>query len=217
MDKAALFQHFGEKKMIKSSALIFCCAVLLAGCASAPLPPMTELVADQTMPPPPPDKAQIIFLQPFKPLGGSHVTGIYEVKGAERNLLGALSSQTKMVRLVEPGQHLYMVNGFGGGFLRANVEAGKRYYVLSRFIAYVGYQLRPVRRTGPSDYNATIPDFRDWIALPSVVVTPSGTAWLVDNKAAFDKNYTNAWEAWLQRSDSQRAELTLNPEDAVPQ
>lgn len=210
------YQHKGMNKMVRCWASIVCCAVLLFGCASVPPPLFTEMATDQSTSPPPPDKAQIIFLQPFKPLGGHHLTGIYEVKGTERVLLGALSSQTKMVQLVEPGQHMYMVNGFGAGFLRAKVEAGKRYYVLSRFIAYVGYQLRPIRRTGPSDYNATIPVFRDWMTLPSVAVTSSGAAWFIEHQAALDKNYTNAWEAWLQRSDSQRAELTLNPEDAIP-
>lgn len=199
--------------------LVALCTVFLLGCETTPAPPMALPALNQTVATPPPDKAQIIFIQPFKPVfGEAHLTGLYEVKGEKKEMLGVLASQGRLVKLVEPGQHLFMTHGFGASLLRANVEAGKRYYVFSRFVAYVGYQLRPIRKTGPSDYNATIPEFRQWAALPLMELTTEGTGLYSRHlMAGVDKSYTYAWESWQRKTDAERAELTLNPDDNLLQ
>ena len=201
---------------------ILLCAALLVGCATAPPPPLfTVPAASQAVAPPPADKAQIIFLQPFKPVGGTADTALYEIRGTSRELLGFVSSKTRFVKLVEPGQHMYMaMGGFGAHFLQADVEAGKRYYVLSRFIAYVGYQLRPVLPSGPSDYSASIPQFGEWLRESTIVdSTPEGMAWYADwgakNQATIDKMQARGWETWQRKTLQERAELTLLPIDAV--
>jgi hypothetical protein len=201
---------------MKFASVLLLSAVLLAGCATVPPPPpFTAPVADQTLPPPPPDKAQIVFIQAFKPIGIEQFTGIFEVRDTDRELLGGLTSRSRFVKVVAPGPHLFMSNGFGASFLRANVEAGKRYYVLSRFVAYVGYQLRPMRRSGPSDYNITIPDFQTWASLPLVDATPAGANFFVTQQTMFDRNYSAGWNSWQRKTDAERSELTLNPEDGA--
>lgn len=206
---------------MKRIALALCGILLLAGCASAPEPAFTVEAADQNVPAPAADKAQIVFIQPFKPLGGNQVTGLFEAQGASgRTLLAATSSKSKAIVDVAPGQHLFMSNGFGTSFMRASVEAGKRYYVLVRFVAYVGYQMRPIRRNGPSDYNAGIAEFQDWLhSCPVVTGTPelATSAWFMTHPELIDKAQASAWESWARKAPEEQAELTLNPGDDIAQ
>lgn len=199
-------------------AWILLCLFLVAGCATEPPPPpLTVEVANQQIAQPPKDKAQIVFMQPFKPIGGgSHAIAIFEIKDSKKEMQALLSSRSKAIVLVEPGKHLFMSTGFGASFLKADVEAGKRYYVLSRFIAYVGYQLRPIRKTTVSDYNTTIPEFQEWLRACSIVTpTAEGLNWVSANRAMFDKVQTDAWGSWQRKNPEEHAQLTLNSDDDV--
>lgn len=195
-------------------AAVFCC-IVFAGCASVPSTTRTALSADQVISFPPPDQAQIIFIQPFKPLGGMAETPIFDITGGNAKLLNVLSSKGKVVVLVDPGQHMFMAGGMGVHVMSADVKAGKRYYVLSRFIAYVGYQLRPIRNAGTSEYGVNNPKFKAWIADTKVMgMTPAGAS-LYSNAAMVSKFKLEGMDKWKGLSQDEREQLTLNAGDYI--
>lgn len=191
------------------------CLFLLASCASGPLLQRTAPSADQVINAPPPGKAQIIFLQPFKPLGGMAETPVYDLTAGNARLLNVLSSKGKVVVLVDPGKHMFMAGGMGAQVMSANVEAGKRYYVLSRFIAYVGYQLRPIRSTGPSEYGVNNPKFREWRDETKVVDMTAAGKSLYSNAATIGKLQASGLDRWKRKSQGERDQLTLNAGDYI--
>lgn len=190
------------------------CLALISGCASTPPQRSTQL-ADQTLSPPPPDKAQIVFLQPFKPIGGNAETALYDITADKAELLNVLSSKGKLAVLVTPGRHMFMIFGMGLSELEADVDAGKRYYVVSRFRAYMGYQLRPIRAAGPSEFSVDNPQFGQWLTDTKFeTMSPSGQS-LYSNSATVTKWKASALDKWNRLSADERQQLTLNAGDAV--
>lgn len=169
-----------------------------------------------SLPPVPQDAAQIVFLKPS--IGFVTWAGILELREDRRQLLGVMGVKARLVTTVAPGKHRFMSYDQGGAthFLDAEVEAGKRYFVLVRFIYGAGNQLRPMRPNGQSDYDMTNPEFAEWLADSSQ--KPARAAQLrifrkKDEKVA--KAQTLGWERWLRKTDDERAQLTLRPEDGI--
>lgn len=187
----------------------------LGGCASEPVAPFFVEAPAQTLPPPPADQAQIVFLEPINSIQGHFPVGLYEVNGSTRTHLAITGSHSKAVLNFTPGRHMLMaVTGVKAHFLEANVEAGKRYYVLVRFVYGNGFQLRPVRTDGSSDYSILNKDFPNWISgTKQVVMTAEGEEGF--KRANIAKFHDEGWQTWMEKSPQQRAELTLNPTDAV--
>ncbi|OAI53421.1 hypothetical protein AYO46_03535 [Betaproteobacteria bacterium SCGC AG-212-J23] len=190
--------------------------LLLGACASPP--PFFTAAPDQIVPAPRADKAQIVFLNPSNSISGAFLAQLYEVKDGNREFLGALGPKTKMVVNVDAGSHLFMLNQAGlGQFVQANVDAGKRYYVMTRFIYGRGLQLRPVRPAG-GDPEFTIgnPRFREWVAESQLVTkTADADAFVEKYKDRIDEAYQRGWKEWEEKRPDQRAQLTLNPEDSI--
>jgi hypothetical protein len=112
-------------------------------------------------------------------------------------------------------------SNFGGGsahIMEADLVAGKRYYVLLRFIYANGMQLRPIRPTGPSDFAVTNKDFPEWVSITHFVdKTPAAdvrehTATI---DAALARSQADGLAEWAKKTPAQRAELTLNATDAI--
>jgi len=192
--------------------------VVLGGCASEP-PPKPRFVesASQTLAPPPPDQAQIVFVEPINAIQGLIPVGIFEVDGDKRSLLATTGAHSKAVVLFKPGHHLLMATQPGvGHYLDVNVEAGKRYYVLVRFIYANGFQLRPLRPAGSSDYTVQNKAFANWLAETRFVdKTPASDEYFERWKDRVAESQADGWKTWLAKTPQERAELTLNPEDAV--
>jgi hypothetical protein len=185
-------------------------------------PPVFVDAPSQVLEPPPMDKAQIVFLEPVNKVQGYFPVGIYELKGDQRTLLAVTGAQTRSVLLVEPGQHRFMSTNVltKVHFLDATVEAGKRYYVLVRFIYNEGFQLRPIRPEGNSDFSMKGADWPLWnTETPrNVVKAPLGDEQFGKEKVVkrIDKAYAKAVEAWGKKTEAERAELTLTAADAAP-
>jgi hypothetical protein len=210
--------------MLKRSLLIFLALSSISAVSLAAFdpPPVFVDAPSQELQPPPADKAQIVFLEPVNKVQGYFPVGIYELKGDQRTLLAITGAQTKTVLLVEPGQHRFMSTNIltKVHFLDATVEAGKRYYVLVRFIYNEGFQLRPIRPTGPSDFSMAGADWPTWVAGSprNVVKAPLGDEEFAKPKPVkrIDKAYAKAVEAWNKKTDAEKAELTMTPADAAP-
>ena len=199
-------------------SMLLAALVVVGGCASEPPKPQFVESANQTLSPPPPDKAQIVFLEPINSIQGLIPVGIFEIDGDSRTLLATTGAHSKVAVLFEPGRHFLMANHSGGvaHFLEANVAAGKRYYVLLRFIYANGFQMRPLRPAGPSDYTVAGKDFPHWISETRFVEkTPDSDAFFEKYRDAVDKSQAKAWASWQAKTAEERAELTLNPDDAI--
>ena len=193
--------------------------LLLAACAEPP-PPFFNAVSDQTVPAPRLDKAQVVFLNPSNAISGAFLAQIYELQGENREFMGALGPKTKMVVNVNAGGHLFMINQAGlGQFVQANVAAGKRYYVMTRFVYGRGLQLRPVRPAGGDpEFTVGNPRFREWINESQLVAkTADADAFVAKYKERIDEAQQRGMTEWQAKRDDQRAELTLNREDSVDQ
>ena len=130
-------------------------------------------------------------------------------------------SLSKEILLLEPGKHrlasFQVLTNMH--FLDVDVEAGKRYYVLVRFIYGVGFQLRPIRLSGTSDYRMDGPDYPKWQSTTRYVEkAPGGDDYFAIPKLVKrgDKAYAKAVIEWQKKTDVERAELTLTPADAAP-
>jgi hypothetical protein len=199
--------------------ILFAILMALGGCATEPQKPLFVEAANQTLAPPPPDRAQIVFLEPINAIQGMIPVGLFEVNGENRTLLAITGSRTKVALLFPPGRHVIMANHSGmiAHYLEANVEAGKRYYVLMRFVYMNGFQLRPLRPGGPSDYTVTNKSFPAWISETRFVEnTPEGEALFEKYKDRVAKAQADGWKTWLDKTPQERAELTLTPQDAIP-
>jgi hypothetical protein len=173
----------------------------------------------QSVAAPPADQAQIIFVEPINKIQGLFPIAIYELTGEQRKLIAVSWWKGKTSVLLPPGKHLLFATPGGlGHVMEANVEAGKRYYVLLRFIYANGMQLRPIRTGGDSPYRTTSPDFPKWLEQTRwVEKTPEADAFFSTERIsnAIDTGLQTAISNWQSKSAVEAAELTLNPGDAV--
>jgi hypothetical protein len=205
--------------MNRRTAALLALLATLAGCATEP-PPKPQFIEapTQTLAPPPADRAQVVFLEPINSIQGLFPVGIFEVDGDSRTLIATTGAHSKASVLLPPGRHMLLATQGGGvgHFLEANVEAGKRYYVLVRFIYANGFQLRPLRSGASSDYSVTHKDFPNWMASTRLVnKTPDSDAFFEKNKSGVAAALAAGWKSWLAKTPDERAELTLTPRDAV--
>lgn len=189
----------------------------ISGCASAPPPaPFAVAAPEAALPPPPAGMAQIVFVMPKNLFVDTAYVGLYDIHGPENTLMAMVPSHGKTVQLVTPGHHQFF-SAFGAQnhLMDADVVAGKRYYVLMRFIYAGGFQLRPIRTSGPSDYSAKNKDFASWVSSTHFVdKTAEADAWYANHRQYVNEALAAAQVVWGKKSAEQHAELTLNANDA---
>lgn len=174
-------------------------------------------VVSVELPSPKAGMAQIVFLRPGPVVYGHMPAELFELGAADRQLIGMMDVKTKMIVDVEPGKHRFMSVAYGDAhFLEGDFEAGKRYYVLVRFIMSRGYQLRPIKLNGPGDYSPKNPQFANWIADTALLKKTSAMdKAYTKKKKRVDKIQAKSWPLWTSRTAEQRAELTFKKEDSV--
>jgi hypothetical protein len=203
--------------MLRVFAVSLCLLFPLAVRAADPPPPPFVEVPDFTLPAPPADQAQIVFLEPINKIQGMFPAGIFVIEGEQRRLVNVTSWRSKSVINLPPGKHL-LLSSHVGHLMEANVAAGKRYYVLLRFIYANGLQLRPVRPTGTSEYRMDGPHFPKWMKQTNrwVRQSPEAEAYFETFKVGVEKALQKALADWKTKTPAEIAELTLNVEDAAP-
>jgi len=197
-------------KSVKIGVVVFF-ATVLSGCLPSYL---AKEAADQSIKQAPADKAQIVFLRTTF-VGGAAQTQLLEVNNGKLSFIGGLDWGRKMVHLTTPGEKVFMVTTGVADFMKANVEAGKTYYVHidSR---YVAFSLRPYRTDGTGKFNTDRPEFDKWLAETTLMVnTPEASEMAEKNMADFQKAYDTYWPKWQTKTPDQKAELTLRKEDGV--
>ncbi|MGH8107699.1 MAG: hypothetical protein ACREO1_03135 [Arenimonas sp.] len=186
---------------------------LLAQEASA----VSQSLAD--FPPPEKDKAQIIFFKPMLSKTGKLHVHLFEIEEAGPKLIGVLWWKSRAIVNVAPGKHMFMsTTAYGfSHFLNADLEPGKRYFVLARYMYVGGFQLRPIKLNGPADFTPENSGYKSLVAgTTESKLTPEIEASYRGNKRSqktVAKYQAESWEKWLAKTPEQRAELTLNKED----
>ena len=164
----------------------------------------------------PADQAQIVFIKPGGGMWAGLPVGILEVVGDQRRMVGVLGQNDYVVATVAPGRHRFMSHMGITHFLDADVAAGRRYVVLARFIYGNGFQLRPIRPDEPGDYSTANPAFTGWLSEvgPADPRHPK-LRWYAKKDAKVAKHQAKFQVTWDRKTDDERAQLTLNPEDAL--
>ena len=167
------------------------------------------------IPVPAKDKAQIVFLKPIEGIMAGLPVQIFEIKNAEREFFGVMETKSKLIVNVEPGKHLFMSTMVNfSHFMDTDLVAGKRYYVLVRFIYANGFQLRPIKTNGPADYSPANPQFNVWKAQTTdAKKTPANEKYASKQAKRVARSQEKSWKTWQAKTPAQRAELSLKKED----
>jgi hypothetical protein len=195
---------------------VFLLSLALTGFASwADAQAFTKPTAEQAIPAPAPDKAQIVFIRATGAMIYSFLSILYEVGPDKDLLISPMKNKSKVVHEVAPGEHVFLSHGpIWAHFMKANVEAGKRYYVLVRAVHGRGFQLRPMRKDGTTDYNTSVPQFAEWLRdTERVEAGEAFEPYMTKFQKNLDEVRAKGFEEWKTKTPAQLAELTLNPAD----
>ncbi len=200
-------------KIRLESAVLF---AVLAGCASKPLPPSPLFTAVEPYVPPTPDMAQIVFLSPADAPALADTNALYELDGGRRTLVAALAAHTGAFDQIKPGHHVFMTYGRSGHLLEANVEGGARYYVLLRSDGKSELTPLPMRMTEDARISNRSAESGQWIEASQMVAkTSAADMWFAAKSDRVDAAQAAALSAWQGKTTQERAELTLQRDDAV--
>lgn len=192
----------------------FAAALLASGCASTKMidSPQQELV------PPAAGKAQVVFMRASF-VGSAVQAVIYDATGGSAEFIGIISNGKKLAYSVDPGQHVFMVVSEAADFLEADLAGGKTYYamVTPRMGAWKArFSLSPVRNGGEGDFQYQSDKFQGWLRDNKFSEnTAESNAWAVENHSSVLEKQARYWPAWQEKSATDIAERTLNPDDGV--
>lgn len=172
----------------------------------------------QDLPPVSADKAQIVFVKPGGGMWAGLPVGVLEIVGEKRDLIGVLSQSERVTYDVSPGKHRFMshITPAVVHFLDAEVEAGKRYVVLVRFLYGNGFQLRPIRPGEQGDFSTSNPDFAEWLSDTGAADPKHAKVrWYLRKDDKVAKHQARFQPYWERKTDAERGELTLRVQDAL--
>ena len=176
--------------------------------------PASPIVLDD-IPPPSPDRAQIVFLKPAD-MGGDAV-GVFAIVDGKREFRGGLEAQSRLAVDVAPGKHRFMAYYMQHAhFLDADVRAGQRYFVLVRYRYGKGYQMLAIRprMTGALDVEG--PTFKGWIAGTAVREPEKNQArWFKERRPMIERAHVKGQKLWDRKNVAERGQLALYPGDAL--
>jgi len=93
--------------------------LLFSGCASSIMQQSQPLVLDQS------DKALVTFMRPSI-FGGVIQFGLWD----KDQFIGVLSAGSQVQYLTEPGEHLFLSRAENWSYVKADLAAGKQYFIL---------------------------------------------------------------------------------------
>jgi hypothetical protein len=103
--------------------------------------------------------------------------------------------------------------------MEANLAGGKTYFamVTPRMGAWKArFSMFPVRNGGSGEFQYSSDEFQRWLAETKLLDnTPESEAWFRENLGSIKTKQADYWRVWLEKSESDRKERTLNPEDGI--
>jgi len=101
-------------------------AFLLVGCASTGMEPVTKMGGDYR---PGPGETTVIFIGKNNPLARGAISRVFDVTTDQNVFVGFVQGGRQLAHKTTPGDHLYMVIGDNGDFIRTKMAGGKTYYI----------------------------------------------------------------------------------------
>jgi hypothetical protein len=93
----------------------------MSGCSSSMMTQTETQVLDS------PDQALVTFIRPSM-FGGAIQFGIWDGD----HFIGVLSAKSYVQYLAEPGEHLFLARAENWSYVKANLEAGKEYFIIGK-------------------------------------------------------------------------------------
>ncbi len=189
--------------------------VFLAGCGGSSL--LMKPSQNQSITAASKNKAKIVFMRPSSVIGAIN-SELFEIAKGKIKFIGSVPMGKKISYETTPGKKVYMAYGNAADFMIANVRAGKTYYVIVRpNWGTGGFAPTPVRTDGTTDYNTSIPDFKEWIADTELVETIPADArkWFKKEQKNIIEVYKAYWAKFKTKTPNQKALRTLNPSDGM--
>ena len=157
-------------------------------------------------------KAMIVFMRPSS-FGANIQSSVFEIKDGNPELVGIVSTNTKVSYQLDSGNYLFMVIGENADFMSADLVANKTYY--ARVTPKMGwwedrFSLRPVQST-----ELDTAEFNEWLkACEWVKNTTESEAWAKENMDDILSKQKDHYTAWKQTDLIDRIKLLA--EDGRP-
>lgn len=165
-------------------------SILMIGCAA---PNMKFSVPSSATIDQPTDKAVVYFIRPNS-LGYKINAAVYD----DETFIGFVPYNQKLPYFAEPGEHLFMVVSEAADFLKAELVAGKIYYVqvVPRMGAWrARFSLAPVTK---EDLQTT--QVQKWISTCRLIENKEGAGqWAIDNEASVVSKRKSYLEKWNEK------------------
>ena len=182
--------------------LAFLLAILtMTGCAGS-----SKLM--QTVPPdranymPDATHALVVFLRPSG-LGFVVQSSVFDATTNENKLIGVVSAKKKVAFLTPPGEKLFMVIGESADFAKAELDAGKTYYVLvtpRMGVWKARFSLEPVTRERTDST-----EFAEWLSeCVYYENTPDSFKWAEENAPSIEDKRKEYYKDWMEKPESER-------------
>ena len=182
-------------------------AVVFGGCKSSG---MVKATAAPSVAPSA-DAAVVIFMRPSV-LGGGVQSVVYDTTHEQSELVGIVSSGSKVAFKTTPGEHTFMVVSESADFMRATLDANKTYYALvtPRMGAFrARFSLRPVTSDDIESGRLA-----GWDRSCVLYENAQGSRdWAVNNAPSVEKRRAQNYPRWLTKSPAQLEEVTLHAAD----
>jgi hypothetical protein len=176
--------------------------------AAAPAVVLTPIAAVAVAPAVAPDAAsRVVFMRVSKQSGGIDATLFDVSEPGDPKFIGVVNSASKLSHPLKPGLYTFMVMGETAEFMQATVVGGKTYYAL--VIPRSGakrFAVEPVRKNEIGGK-----EFQGWDR--GTKPMPAGAQAQGYNASDAAEKRVRYWQEWIKKSESQRAELTINEED----
>jgi len=187
----------------------------LTGCASGLKMPISAI---QEIHAPKAGDAQIVFMRSSF-VGSAISASLYDTTSGAPSFLGVIQDKNKIVYSVSPGEHMFMVVGESADYMGAKVIAGRTYYamVTPRMGAWKArFSLHPIRQSGKTEFTMDSKAFNKWKKNTKIVeVNDVATTWFEANKPSINIKHQAYWPKWQTKSDAEKRERTLQPEDGI--
>jgi hypothetical protein len=200
--------------MKKAAVVLFALLVsgLVSGCASNLM--MTRAAQEPASVPR--GKSEIVFMRSSF-VGSAIQASLYDVTSGKLEFLGIISNSTKISRVVDPGERVFMVVSESADFMKADMSANKTYYamVTARMGVFrARFSLHPVRNQSGDEFNWTSREFANWEGTTRYVEnTDLSRQWFEENRTDIVNKQNSYWPEWQAKPAPARALQTLNAWD----
>jgi hypothetical protein len=184
--------------------LLLIAVTTLVGCAGSSQH-MRELTPAEANYAPDADHALVVFMRPSS-YGFAIQSSVFDTTEEETKFIGIVSAQKKVAYMSPPGERNFMVIGESADFARANLLAGKTYYmVVTPRMGFwkARFSLDPVTAEELESKKAD-----SWIdGCTYTENTPSAYQWAKENSESIEDKRREYFKDWMEKAEEKRPYL----------